>query len=184
MDNTKLLLTMRLTINKNELKPIPNFVNYYAYKDGRIYRINGDDCIRQLTEFRQPYSKYLYVYLYRNKSDKVGVAVHKLVASAFFGIDPLKYHISHKDRNTLNNKPENLEIKQKAPMEIEDEERTLIKEKIKEFEEILLRYVNFNRDSEVWQDYRRITKNMKDRVKYNWLKLYLISKDLTTQEII
>lgn len=175
---------MRLVINKSELKPIPNFENYYAYKDGRIYKINGENCIRQLAEFRQPYSKYLYVYLYRNKSDKVGIAVHKLVASAFFGIESSKYHIIHKDKNTLNNKPDNLEIKLRDPMEIEDKERTLIKEKIKEFEEILLRYVNFNRNSEIWQDYKRITKNMSDRVKCNWLKLYLVSKDLTTQEVI
>lgn len=175
---------MKPGINKKELKPIPDFENYYAYKDGRIYKINGESCIRQLAEFRQPYSKYLYVYLYRNKSDKVGIAVHKLVASAFFGIDPSKYHIVHKDKNTLNNRPDNLEIKRKSSMEIEDSERTLIREKIRELEEVLLKYLNFNRNSQVWQDYRRITKNMSDRVKCNWLKLYLVSKDLTTQEVI
>lgn len=175
---------MKMVINKKELKPIPCFENYYAYKDGRIYRINEDNCIRQLAEFRQPYSRYLYVYLYKNKSDKVGMAVHKLVASAFFRIDPSKYHILHKDRNTLNNKPDNLEIKLRDPMELEDKERTLIKEKIKDFEDILLKYINFNRNSRVWQDYRRITRNMSDRVKCNWLKLYLVSKNLTTQEVI
>lgn len=175
---------MKMVINKKELKPIPCFENYYAYKDGRIYRINEDNCIRQLAEFRQPYSRYLYVYLYKNKSDKVGMAVHKLVASAFFNIDPSKYHIVHKDRNTLNNKPDNLEIKLRDPMELEDKERTLIREKIKDFEDILLRYINFNRNSRVWLDYRRITRNMSDRVKYNWLKLYLVSKNLTTQEVI
>lgn len=164
------------TFEKKYMKKIPGYNGYYAYKNGRIYRkVKSEENYRQLGEYRLPYSKYLSVYLYRNKI-KEGVQVHKLIASAFRKIKYGDYNIFHKDKNDLNNKPGNLFIRRKK--ENNEGIENLYKYEIKDFEAIFKNYINYDYNSPLWNDYKLIKLKRSERMVYNWLKIFLISKKL------
>lgn len=164
------------TFEKKLMKKIPGYSNYFAYKNGRIYsKRRCDENYRQLAEYRLPYSRYLSVYIYKNKT-KEGINVHKLVASAYRKIKHRDYNIFHKDRNDLNNKPENLYIRKKS--EYRDTNDNLYKYEIKDYEAIFKNYINYDYDCRIWNDYKIIKLKRSERMVYNWLKIFLISKKL------
>jgi hypothetical protein len=164
------------TFNKRLMKRIPGYNGYYAYKNGRIYRKNNrDENYRQLLEYRQPYSKYLSVYLYRNKI-KEGVQVHKLVASAYRSINFREYEVLHKDKNLLNNSPVNLKIRKKSKV-IGDNEN-IYKNEIKDYEALLKNYINYDYNNRIWNDYKIVKLKRSSRMIYNWLKVFLYSRKL------
>ena len=103
------------------MQQIPDFENYFAGEDGRIYRRNKN-CFRQLGQFLQPYGKYLSVYLYQPNGNKIGVHVHKLIASAFFKADIRRVNIIHKDNNLMNNSPDNLLVSECNEISPNDDE--------------------------------------------------------------
>lgn len=164
------------TFEKKLMKKIPGYNGYYAYKNGRIYRkSNSDENYRQLSEYRLPYSKYLSVYIYRNKI-KEGVQVHKLIASAYRKIKYREYDIYHKDKNNLNNVPHNLLIRKKY--ECEESDENIYKYEIKDYEAIFKNYINYDYNCRLWNDYKLVKLKRSDRMVYNWLKIFLISKKL------
>jgi hypothetical protein len=164
------------TFDKKRMKRIPGYNGYYAYKNGRIYKkISRDENYRQLLEYRQPYSRYLSVYVYRNKI-KEGVQVHKLVASAFRRINFRKYEIFHKDKNLLNNVPVNLKIRKKSA-ENGDNER-IYKNEIRDYEALLKNYINYDYNSKIWNDYKLVKLKRSSRMIFNWLKVFLYSRKL------
>lgn len=164
------------TFDKNLMKKIPGYNSYYAYKNGRIYRKTcSEEKFRQLSEYRLPYSKYLSVYIYREKI-KEGVHVHKLVASAYRKINYKKFNIFHKDKNLLNNEPDNLMIRKKTDCDIQDSD--IYKSEIKDYEALLKNYINYDYDSIIWNEYKIIKLKRSERMIYNWLKVFLIAKKL------
>jgi hypothetical protein len=140
--------------DKKLMKKIPGYSGYYAYKNGRIYRkLNKEESYRQLAEYRMPYSAYLSVYIYRNKI-KEGVQVHKLIASAYRGINYRNYKIFHKDKNPLNNLPNNLLIRKN---EIKEKYGKLPYEaEIKDYESILKNYLNYDYNNPLWNEYKKL----------------------------
>lgn len=84
------------------MKEIPNHPLYFASENGRIYRQRGK-LFRQLTQIIQPYGKYLSVYIIDINGDKTIKQVHKLVASAYYNINPDEFEITHIDGNIFNN---------------------------------------------------------------------------------
>jgi hypothetical protein len=164
------------TFDRKLMKKIPGYGNYYAYKNGRIYsRINSGEGYRQLGEYRLPYSKYLSVYVYRNKT-KEGVQVHKLVASAYRKINYKKFNIFHKDKNLMNNEPKNLLIRKKT--EDEKTETDVYKNEIKDYEAILKNFINYDYNSIIWNEYKTVKLKRSARMVYNWLKVFLLAKKL------
>jgi|WetSurMetagenome_2_1015567.scaffolds.fasta_scaffold21153_4 hypothetical protein len=164
------------TFDKKRMKRIPGYNGYYAYKNGRIYRRKpNDENYRQLLEYRIPYSRYLSVYIYRNKI-KEGVQVHKLVASAFRKINFREYEVFHKDKNLLNNNPVNLKIRKKSEADGDDENN--YKNEIKDYEALLKNYINYDYDSKIWNDYKIVKLKRSTRMIYNWLKIFLFSRKL------
>jgi hypothetical protein len=164
------------TFEKILMKKIPGYNGYYAYKNGRVYRKNrSDGNYRQLSEYRLPYSKYLSVYIYRNKI-KEGVQVHKLIASAYRKIKFKDYNIFHKDKNNLNNYPDNLLIRRKSKYEESGDNR--YKSEIKDYEAIFKNFINYDYNCSLWNDYKLIKLKRSERMIYNWLKIFLISKKL------
>jgi len=162
--------------DKKLMKKIPGYSGYYAYKNGRIYRkLNKEESYRQLAEYRMPYSAYLSVYIYRNKI-KEGVQVHKLIASAYRGINYKNYTIFHKDKNPLNNLPKNLLIRKN---EINESRGKLPYEaEIKDYEALLKNYINYDYNCALWNEYKIIKLKRSPRMVYNWLKILMLSKKL------
>jgi hypothetical protein len=164
------------TFEKKLMKKIPGYNNYYAYKNGRVYRkTDSTGNYRQLSEYRLPYSKYLSVYIYRN-SNKEGVQVHKLIASAYRKINYKKYNVFHKDKNLLNNEPGNLMIRKKAASETE--ETNPLKNEIRDYEALLKNFINYDYNSSIWNEYKIIKLKRSERMIYNWLKVFLLAKKL------
>ena len=163
----------------SNMKRIPGFKNYYAYKDGRIYK-KSNSYYRQISEYRQPYSKYLGVYLYNKENEKMGVQVHRLIASAFYRKSIDKYYVSHRDNNIANNKPENL-IVRLIPDEIlkeKENEMKYLEKNLEDYSSILKNYVNFDKNHYLWKKYIKLKTEKKFRLCYNWLKILLSSKSL------
>ena len=127
------------------LKRIPGFGRYYACNDGRIYKKNKKN-FRQLIEYRQPNTKYLGVYLYKRKYEKLGLQVHKLVASAFYRINIFHYDVLHKDKNCLNNEPGNLVpvVMSKDKIRQSREKLYFEKKNLSDYEAILKNYLKYN----------------------------------------
>lgn len=167
---------MMETFDKRQMRKIPGYTGYYAYKNGRIYRKhNGGKVYRQIAEYRLPYSRYLSVYVYKNKI-KEGVHVHKLIASAFRRINSNNYRILHRDKNFLNNEPQNLALRK-----LETEGKIGLKTystEIKDFEALLKSYINYDYNNPVWNEYKIIKLKRSERMIFNWLKVFLLSKKL------
>jgi hypothetical protein len=149
------------------MQKIPDFENYFAGEDGRIYRRNKN-CFRQLGQFIQPYGKYLSVYLYQPDGNKIGVQVHKLIASAFFNADIRRVSITHKDNNLLNNSPDNLLVAECNEISPNDDEEAKCNI-IKIYENLLLKQLNYDTNSDIWKKYNSIKSNKNKRSVYNWL---------------
>jgi hypothetical protein len=164
------------TFDNKQMKKIPGYRNYFAYKNGRIYRkTHSEEKFRQLSEYRLPYSKYLSVYVYRDKI-KEGVQVHKLVASAYRNINYKNYNVFHKDKNLLNNDPKNLMIRKK---QVDDQEEVSVyKNEIKDYEAQLKNYINYDYNNSIWNEYKIIKLKRSERMIYNWLKVFLLAKKL------
>jgi len=164
------------SFEKKMMKKIPGYCGYYAYKNGRIYsRQKGESEYRQLAEYRLPYSRYLSVYLYRNKI-KEGIQVHKLIASAYRKINYRKYNIFHKDKNYLNNIPYNLIARKKGNWD--RKELRCYATEISDMEAILKSYLNYDYKNPIWNEYKLIRTKRSDRMVFNWLKVLLLSKKL------
>jgi|WetSurMetagenome_2_1015567.scaffolds.fasta_scaffold240743_2 hypothetical protein len=161
------------------MKRIPGYRSYYAYKDGRIYKkVNTN--YKQLCEYRRPYSKYLGVYLLNSKNDKFGFYVHKLVASAFYKINIIKYNVLHKDENSFNNVPDNLAFR-KRPIEkilCNKEKAYFEKKNLIDYETMLRKYVKYDTKHYLWKKYKKLKSGKKYRLCINWLKVILSQENL------
>ena len=83
-----------------DYKDIPNYPNYRACSDGRIYSVLSN-------KFLKPGNRnsgYLFVSLYPKRS----VSIHRIIALSFLG-PPNGRQVNHKDGNKINNKVDNLE---------------------------------------------------------------------------
>lgn len=152
------------------MKEIPNHPLYFASENGRIYRQRGK-LFRQLTQIIQPYGKYLSVYIIDINGEKTIKQVHKLVASAYYNINPDEFEITHIDGNIFNNTPSNLRIeKVKKTLEKNDcyEKKTMISE----YEKLLLMKINCDRNHPLWKKYERIKETKKYKNIYNWLYVH------------
>ena len=161
------------------LKRIPGFSRYYACNDGRIYK-KGKKNFKQLIEYRQPNSKYLGVYLYKRKYEKLGFQVHELVASAFYRINIFHYDVLHKDKNCLNNVPGNLVpvIMSREKIRANKENLYFDKKNLVDYEAILKSYLKYDTSHYLWKKYIKLKSEKKYRICLNWLKLLLSSKNL------
>lgn len=154
-----------------KMMPVPYFENYFAGEDGRIYRKNKK-CFRQLAQYIQPYGKYLSVYIYDSDKNKSGLQVHKLIASAFFNADIKKISVLHKDKNLLNNIPGNLLVTECEEITSGDDEEAKCNI-IRMYENLLLRQVKYDRESDMWKKYDEIKSKKSKRSVYNWLYVNL-----------
>jgi len=158
-------LTKRLLL---KYEKIPNFPGYYAGNDGRVYSEFSDHC-KQLTEFRYPFSKFLLVFLYRD-SVRFGVHCHKLIASAYFKVNPDRFLIKHKDKDRCNNRPSNLSL---IPLtEVEKPEiDSYYKSQIREYEIIFFNNINYDFNNPDYLKYYEIKSKGNIRLLYNFLRL-------------
>jgi hypothetical protein len=159
-------------IARRDFHIIPGFKNYYAAGDGRIYSFSTGR-YRQLTEFRYPYARYLIVYIRKNKI-RIGAHCHKLVASAFFGINPDLYDIKHINKDRCNNKPSNLQL-----IPLNDIQRSELENfyrvQIREYEIMLLYHINFNYDHPDYLKLCELKKKNNLKLLYNYLNLLINS---------
>lgn len=86
-------------------KSVPNFEDYYATIDGKIYSTKTKKFLKPGTSE----NGYKYVSLCKKGKTK-NMFVHRLVWSAFKGIIPKGLQINHKDENKQNNNLSNLEL--------------------------------------------------------------------------
>jgi hypothetical protein len=148
---------------------IPDFPEYFAGKDGRIYSDFGNK-IRQLTEIRYPYSRYLTVFISKN-NNRFGIHCHKLVASAFYKINPERFLIKHKNKDRCNNKPANLVLVPLTKISDKSELDCFYKNQIREFEIIFLNNINYNYEHSEYKKLYEIKQKNNIRLLYNYLKL-------------
>lgn len=85
-----------------ERRKIPTFPNYEVDNEGNVFGVNG----KKLTPIIK--NGYAFMRLRRN-GKQTGTGVHRLVALAFVDGYAEGLDINHKDKNRLNNRPENLE---------------------------------------------------------------------------
>ena len=164
-------------------KPIPDFPDYYAASNGKIYSVkkkksdkeDSKPRLRELTAYIQPGSKYLSVNIIRNK-EKISFNVHKIIGWAFTGKNPFDYCFYHKRKNYLNNKPENLDY---FKFEITDENENRLKEiELKEFECLFKKAVNYDYKNKIWKDYEVLKLKDNTKLLINFLKIYLTAKQI------
>lgn len=158
-----------------KLKAIPGYCNYYADREGRIFRKAGRN-YRQLTMFLQPYSKYLAVYVLLEGMVRTGVWVHKLVALAYHRKDIEKYRILHRDGNLLNNSVTNLSFEKYTAEEESEKENLSRKFAIRDYEQILRRVTGCDDGNIYWKRYIKVKQKGKPRHTYNWLYIFLKSR--------
>lgn len=102
------------------LKEIPDFIGYYASKEGDIYTTLKQGCRNRYNlnkrispikmKYRETKNGYLRVYLRRESTNKrEDLYVHRIIAELFIS-NPNKYkQVNHKDCNRKNNSVNNLE---------------------------------------------------------------------------
>lgn len=87
-----------------KLRVIPQFTDYFASRDGRIFSTISD-------KYLTPWSNgdgYLKVSVLNSDSHKVKMYVHRLILFAFSGLPPEGMECCHFDGNPKNNSIENL----------------------------------------------------------------------------
>jgi hypothetical protein len=86
-------------------KQIPNFSNFKASNLGIIKNIKFDRTLNN----KPNKTGYTYKSLINDQGKTISISVHRLVCLAFHGEAPnKKMSVDHIDRNSSNNKPENL----------------------------------------------------------------------------
>ncbi|MCX6162073.1 MAG: HNH endonuclease [Ignavibacteriae bacterium] len=155
--------------NENFYKVIPGFPNYFAGKDGRIYSFVYKT-YKQLSEIRYPYSKYLMTFIIKD-TNRFGLHCHKLVASAFFKINPDRFLIVHKDKDRCNNSPKNLCLTPLSDITDVIELDRFYDIQTKEFEIIFLNQIGFNHSHPSFKKLKEIKEKNNKRLLYNHLKL-------------
>jgi hypothetical protein len=84
--------------------PIPDFDEYFAFADGRIYSSKSKKFLKQSMHTTGRYQ----VTLVKPDGKMTTRKVHTLIAEAFFGLKPKGMVVCHNDFNPLNNAVENL----------------------------------------------------------------------------
>lgn len=165
--NCKVTLSHDCTFDCS-FEKIPKFPGYYAASNGRIYSglINH---FKQLTEFRYPFSKFLTVFLTRDDV-RFGVHCHKLVASAFFNVNPDRFIITHKDNDRCNNAPSNLLLKRLTDT-VSSEVNSFYESQIKEYEILFLNLINHDSNNPFYTKYVDVKAKKNVRLLYNYLRL-------------
>jgi len=170
-------VSKRNLIKNVKLKPVPDYKGYFAGDDGRIYfthSITGE--LNQLTEMLYPKSRYLTVFLRKGK-DRAGFHVHKLVAMVYFGINPADYSIKHKNKNLVDNRPENLSIilhKNSGDTTEETAQKFRLRKTETEIQELETKFfesLGYNRQHRDWIEYIGIKARRIPRLTRNWLRV-------------
>lgn len=89
-------------------KVCKDYPNYIISNYARVFSLYQQ---RLLKPYPAPYknrSDYLYVKLTKQKGDKFGLKLHRLVAELFVDNPENKKYVHHIDGNSLNNKADNL----------------------------------------------------------------------------
>ncbi len=155
------------------MKPIPGFPLYYAGSDGRIYK-KRNNRFKQLTHFIPPGSNYFSVYLCTGGVEKKGMQVHKLMAMAYFNINPSNYKVIHIDKDLLNNKPENISIEKSEEPE-ENYNEVSRRRAVSQYERLFERHLNFDRSKIEWKRYETVRTKGNYKNTYNYLLVHLKS---------
>ncbi len=157
--------------NDSFYKIIPYFPNYFAGQDGRIYSFVYKK-YKQLSEIRYPYSKYLMVFITEN-NNRFGFHIHKLIASAFFKINPDRFLIKHNDNDRCNNSPDNLCLTPLSEITDANELERFYEVQTKEFEIIFLNQISFNHSHPLYLKLKQVKEKNNKRLLYNYLKLFV-----------
>jgi hypothetical protein len=162
--------TASVSYSRTSLRKIPYYGNYLADRKGRVYVQNKYGHIQQLTQFLSPNSRYLRVYITKNRI-KRNYPVQNLIISAFRNYNPDKITVIHKDKNSLNNRLNNLRLKE-FNRDVTDNER--IREyQIEHLEEKLKERIGFEGKKKIWKDYKIIKKTKTSNTVINWLNIVL-----------
>jgi hypothetical protein len=151
-------------------RKIGGFPNYCAGNDGRIYISGKYGNMKQLTLFLSPNSKYLRVYLTKNRA-KENHFVHNVIGCAFNGAVPGGKNFYHRDGNPLNNAPDNLA--EYAEPTVRAVKSRIDKYRIEELESELRSRCGSGAGQELWQRYYGIKSSASARNAMNWLKVQL-----------
>jgi|GEM_PF-6667248 len=92
------------------LKQIPSYRNYYASRDGQVYRLGGERApsLRPLKGGFHRTLHYRRVRVARTSKTFTNVVLHRLIAEAWLGPRPTGYHIHHKNGNRRDCSVKNL----------------------------------------------------------------------------
>lgn len=159
----------RTGLTGKHIRPIPGYENYFADCRGRIYASGKHGRLRQLTQFLSPNTKYLRVYLTKDRVKK-NFYVHSLVLSAYRNYNPEKVNVMHLDRNRFNNRLTNLRLY---------ETKTFgRKEKIEEYrieclEEQLKEKAGYDMNTGLWKSYLKVKRTGTAKTALNWLVIVL-----------
>ncbi|MCU0373509.1 MAG: HNH endonuclease [Ignavibacteria bacterium] len=161
---------MKKKVKQTVYRKICGFANYHAGNDGRIYISDKYGNMKQLTLFLSPNSKYLRVYLTKNRV-KENHFVHNVIGCAFSGNAPGGKNYCHRDGNPLNNAPDNLE--EYAEPTVRAVKSRIDKYRIEELESELKSRCGSGAGPELWQRYYGIKSTASARNAMNWLKMQL-----------
>lgn len=97
---------MQYELSTNEWRDIPGYEGrYQASREGEIYSLISSRLLSQ----KIGNSGYMMVTVWNAKGEQRRRGVHRLVASAFYGIQPVGYAVHHKNDNKIDNRADNLE---------------------------------------------------------------------------
>ena len=152
----------RKKINKNILKgftEIKNFKGYYINKEGIVIRINKDGVTYK--KRKCVLSNNLYYVVLSKKNKKKTCLLHRLLAETFIPNPKLLNIVAHKNKNTLDNRIDNLMWVHR---------RGIIDNKNKK--------VFVYEDSKLIKEYISIKETVRDlNISYYILRKHLKSKD-------
>jgi hypothetical protein len=161
---------MKKKVKQTVYMKISGFANYHAGNDGRIYISDKYGNMKQLTLFLSPNSKYLRVYLTKNRV-KENHFVHNVIGCAFSRAAPGEKNFCHRDGNPMNNAPDNLA--EHAEPTVRDAKSRIDKYRIEELESELKSRNGSVAGQELWQRYYGIKSSASARNAMNWLKVQL-----------
>lgn len=88
-------------------KTIPNYPEYEASNTGEIRNKSTFRVLKQKIDK----NGYLRINLYKNREQKSGLQVHRLIVETFLIIENNHFKVCHIDNNRRNNNINNLQIK-------------------------------------------------------------------------